>query len=430
MSYRSNYLVGADGGKTVGPKIGVEMEGPGGLRKIVSTHFKADLSVYWDDRTGIAHFCNPVMGAGMRSGSILPLGPTWGRYSEEWQMHFAINPEDPVFPRDEAVNRIRQLLNLPKLEIEVLSLSNWVLERVLASKYRQGRVFIGGDSAHRHPPTTGLGLNTAVQDSHNLAWKLSLVLKGKAPSDILDSYEVERLPIGRINCDWAFFTSQRHHVIAKAIGIEDGQPETNKANFLRMFHDDSEIGKASRAYLQYVIDGQKVEFAAHEMDLGFVYQQGLLVPDGSPAPPRHAMHQVYTPTARPGHRIPHAWLDNQGKRVSTHDLVGPEGHFLLITGRNGTMWAAAARRAAKLRSIGLNVAQIVEPMDQPTNEEYVDLESQWTEVKGFDTDGAILVRPDNIVAWRSAGVGQAQDISDAFDQILGLKSYFTVNGTC
>lgn len=151
MSYRSNYLVGADGGKTVGPKIGVEMEGPGGLRKIVSTHFKADLSVYWDDRTGIAHFCNPVMGAGMRSGSILPLGPTWGRYSEEWQMHFAINPEDPVFPRDEAVNRIRQLLNLPKLEIEVLSLSNWVLERVLASKYRQGRVFIGGDSAHRHP---------------------------------------------------------------------------------------------------------------------------------------------------------------------------------------------------------------------------------------------------------------------------------------
>jgi len=248
--YRAKYLVGADGGKRIGPKIGAEMEGPKGLRKVVSTHFRADLSRYWDDRTGIAHFCNPELGPGMRRGSMLPLGPTWGRYSEEWQMHFAIGADDPAFPRTEAVSRIRKLLKLPDLELEVLSLSNWVLERVLVTKYQRGRVFLGGDACHRHPPTTGLGLNTAVQDAQNLAWKLSYVLKGKAAPAILDSYEEERRPIGKSNCDWALFTSQRHHVIAKAIGLEDNKPELNTARFLDMFDDESETGRASRAYLQ------------------------------------------------------------------------------------------------------------------------------------------------------------------------------------
>ncbi|KIW95796.1 uncharacterized protein Z519_02860 [Cladophialophora bantiana CBS 173.52] len=426
--YRATYLVGADGGKMVGPKIGVEMEGPKGLRKIVSTHFKADLSEYWDDRTGIAHFCNPSLGLGMRSGSMLPLGPTWGRYSEEWQMHFAIGVDDPLFPREDAVARIRQLLKLPDLELEVLSLSNWVLERVVANKYSQGRVFIGGDSAHRHPPTTGLGLNTAVQDSQNLAWKLAYVLQGKADVSLLDTYEMERLPTGKINCDWALFTSQRHHVIAKAIGIEEGKAEANEAHFLNMFDEESEIGKASRAYLQYVIDGQKVEFAAHEMDLGFVYPQGSFVPDGTVPPPRDPMHQHYTPTTRPGHRLPHAWLDCRGAMISTHDLVGTAADFLLITDRDGAEWVDAARKAAKARSIGLRVAQIVAPMDRPSVEEYVDLELQWAEVKGVGAKGAVLVRPDNIVAWRSSGPGSAQDIAGAFDQILGRRDKVTLNG--
>ncbi|KIW56396.1 hypothetical protein PV05_05061 [Exophiala xenobiotica] len=428
-TYRTTYLVGADGGKTIGPKIGVEMQGPKGLRKIVSTHFKADLSEYWDDRTGIAHFCNPSLGLGMRSGSMLPLGPTWGRYSEEWQMHFAIGVDDPVFPREEAVSRIRQLLKLPDLELEVLSLSNWVLERVLADKYREGRVFIGGDSAHRHPPTTGLGLNTAVQDAQNLAWKLAYVLQGKASPKLLDTYAMERHPIGKIVCDWAFFTSQRHHVIAKAIGIEEGKPEANEAHFLNMFNENSEIGKASLAYLQYVIDGQKVEFAAHEMDLGFVYPQGSFVPDGSAPPPRDPLHQLYIPTTRPGHRLPHAWLDRRGDMISTHDLVGTGGAFLLVTNRDGSEWISAARKAAKARSIELRVAQIVAPLDKPATEEYVDLELQWASVKGIGAGGAILVRPDNIVAWRATGPGSMQDIADAFDQICGRNDKVIINGS-
>jgi 2-polyprenyl-6-methoxyphenol hydroxylase-like FAD-dependent oxidoreductase len=66
----------------------------------------------------------------------------------------------------------------------------------LASHYRSGPVFIAGDAAHIHPPTGGQGMNTGIQDAYNLAWKLALVLAGKAPDDLLDSYEAERRPVG------------------------------------------------------------------------------------------------------------------------------------------------------------------------------------------------------------------------------------------
>ncbi|KAJ3543524.1 hypothetical protein NM208_g3521 [Fusarium decemcellulare] len=163
-------------------------------------------------------------------------------------------------------DRIRQLLKLPHLEIEILSFSNWTLERVLAENYRQGRVFIGGDSAHHHPPTTGLGLNTAVQDAHNLAWKLAYTIQGKSSSGLLNTYEIERLSVGRRNCDGAFFTSQGHAVIAAAIGFRDGEPDDNKARLRYLFDQQAELAAAARAQLQYIIDGQAVEFNAHGMD--------------------------------------------------------------------------------------------------------------------------------------------------------------------
>ena len=428
--YRAEYMVGADGGKTVVPKLGIAMEGIRNLRRVVSTHFRADLSKYWDDRTGITHFCNPTLGLGMRSGSLLPLGPTWGRYSEEWQMHFSIGVDDPLFPRESLVTRIRALLNLPDLNVEVLSLSNWVLERVHATEYQRGRVFIAGDSAHRHPPTTGLGLNTAVQDAQNIAWKLAYVLKGKASPSLVDTYHTERQPIGKAVCDWAYFTSSCNPVISAAIGLKPGQPEANIAHFTDMFNENSVTGKAALAYLQYVIDGQKVEFGAHEMDLGFFYPEGALVPDGSPTPHCDPARQIYTRTTRPGHRLPHTWLDLDGETFSTHDLVGPNGDLLLITGREGTQLIDTARKAAKSRGIGLKVAQIVQPLDLPLRGEYVDLDTHWREFQGYEKGGGILVRPDNMVAWRGSDFRCAETVAEAFDQILGLETKPISNGIC
>jgi len=220
VQYRAQYVVGADGGKTVGPKIGVVMEGLTHLDDKVSVHFKADLSEYWDSefvtseyisvthriptgRTLIDHFINPEGGTITYSGALVVTGPTWGRHSEEWTIHFGHRMDDPErFNEANLVPRLRELLKLPDLELEVLHISHWIQERVIANTYGKGRLFIAGDAAHRHPPTTGLGLNTGVADAHNLAWKLALVIRGQADASLLDTYEQERRPVGKRNCDW------------------------------------------------------------------------------------------------------------------------------------------------------------------------------------------------------------------------------------
>ena len=347
-------------------------------------------------------------------------------------MHFAVKVEDPTIPRDEAVQRVRGLLKLPDLKLEVLSFSTWTLECVLARKYQEGRVFIGGDAAHRHPPTTGLGLNTAVQDAHNLAWKLAYVLKGSASPSLLKTYETERQPIGKRNCEWALFTSRNHQVIAAAIGLQDGQAEANKARFTNMFDEESDTGRALKAQLQYVIDGQAIEFHAHDMDLGFSYPAGAIKQDNTNPPPSDPRRQIYVPTTRPGHRLPHAMIDYKGKLLSTHDLLGSSGNFLLITDRNGGPWIEVAKAATMMRNLGLNIAQIVEPLAGTNENEYVDIELSWGKVKEIRKGGAILVRPDGMVAWRSFDLEDPRQIDLAFETVLGFaktKGVGETNGT-
>lgn len=418
-TYRAKYLFGADGGKTVGPKLGIEMDGPKNMRQATSVHFKADLSQYWDESTCIVHFASPENGRGSKTGSMLPLGPTWGRHCEEWQAHFFTPIGEPPFSKEHAVSRLRELLKLPDLQVEVIGTSNWVLERVLARKYGAGRIFLGGDATHRHPPTTGLGLNTAVQDAHNIAWKLSYVLNGTASPNMLESYEIERRHIGKRNCDWALFTSKRHAVINAALGLLEGQAEANTVHLTSMFNPYSEIGRAGRAVLKYVIDGQSIEVSAHEMDLGFFYPEGNLVSDGTDAPLEDPTHQKYTPTTRPGHRLPHVWLEHLGGIISTHDLVGTKGDFLLITDYHGQSWVDAAMQAVKANGVKLRVALIRPPYKGVKTGDYVDFDEHWSQVRGIKDGGAILVRPDTIVGWRSLGPGNSDDISTAFDVILG-----------
>lgn len=410
-------MVGADGGKTVGPKLAIEMDGPQGLRQVTSAHFKADVSQYWDDRTCITNFVSPE-NPGFSSGAMLPLGPTWGRHSEEWQMHFTSRVGDDALTEEAAKRRIKDLLKLPDISLEITNTSTWVLERVLARKYQTSRVFLAGDAAHRHPPTTGLGLNTAVQDAQNLGWKLALVLSGKATSELLKTYEHERRHIGQRNCDWALLTSKRRLLIGTALGLQEGQPEANRAHLTQLFDEQSEMGRAQLAIIQDIVSGQEVEFSAHDLDLGFNYAQGSFVPDGTNPPPEDPKHVVYTPCTRPGHRLPHAWVERDGKTFSTHDLVGTNGRFLLITAHKGAAWIEAAKRAAEHRGIELDWVEIIPPFMEVKGRAYVDSDEQWTKVRGFDDDGAILVRPDTIVGWRALG-SSGTDIAAAFDSILG-----------
>ena len=199
---RAQYMIGADGGKTVGPALGVEMDGLKNIARLVSSHVTADLSPWWDDACLITWFINPDHGGTFGSGAMVPMGPTWGKHSEQWTIHFNFNPDDPEQIDEVSVlPRLRALLKLPDVDMQVHKVSHWTLEGVLADRYQVGRVFLAGDAAHRHPPTTGLGLNTAVQDAHNLAWKLAAVISARADTKLLDSYASERQAIGRRNVD-------------------------------------------------------------------------------------------------------------------------------------------------------------------------------------------------------------------------------------
>jgi 2,4-dichlorophenol 6-monooxygenase len=411
----AQYLIGADGGKTVGPALGVNMEGPTGLLDIVSTHFTADLSAWADEDTLIYWLLNPEGSGSWDSGAMAAMGPTWGKHSEDWVFHFTFRPDDPQrFAEDAVVPRIRNLLRLPELDMQVHTVSHWILEGVLADRYRVGRVLLAGDAAHRHPPTTGLGLNTAIQDAQNLVWKLAAVLNGDASAALLDSYEAERRPIGMRNVDWAMFTFLNHMVIDAGIGLIPGQSLDEKRNVFRAYFADTPMGETRRARTAEVIGTQRTEFHAHDLEIGFSYATGALVADGSPPPPRDPMGSTYHPTTRPGHRLPHAWLEHNGQRLSTHDLTDVCACFALITGPAGGRWVQAAQLVEEKYGVRIKVASIGDGAD------YTDSTGTWTQLRGIEDGGAILVRPDNHVGWRSIGetTSPADDLATALSAIL------------
>jgi 2,4-dichlorophenol 6-monooxygenase len=408
---RCQYLVGADGGKTVGEKVGVTLNGPSGILDMVSCHFKADLSEYADETCLITWFTNPDGAGSWGSGALVPMGPTWGKHSEEWVVHFTFGPDDPErFDEEAIVPRLKELLRVPDLDLEVLKVSHWILEGVLADKYRVGRVFLAGDAAHRHPPTTGLGLNTAIQDAHNLAWKLAAVVKGQASPALLDSYEPERQAIGARNVDWAMFTFLNHLVIDAGLGLTPGQPAEANRQAMEAFFADTPMGATRRARAAEVIETQRTEFQAHDLEIGFSYADGALIPDGSTPPPTDPMGSVYHPTTRPGHRLPHAWLERGGERVSTHDLVDKDG-FVLITDPSGTAWVNAAKAAADKLGVTVRAVTIGDGGD------YSDAEGTWARLREVADGGAILVRPDNHVAYRS--IEAAADAGDVLLKTIG-----------
>jgi 2,4-dichlorophenol 6-monooxygenase len=414
VTVRARYVIAADGGKTVGPREGVQMSGPTNMVDMVSTHFTADLSQYWDDKTLITWFLNPEGESSWGAGAMVQMGPTWGRNSEEWVVHFAFRPDDPErFNEDAIVPRLRELLRLPDLDLTVHKVSHWILDRIVADRWRVGDIFLAGDAAHRQPPTTGLGLNTGILDAHNLTWKLAQVLCVAATDALLDTYEPERKLVSTDGADWALMAFGNHTVIDAGIGLTPGAPlEVNTAAFHALFSDGL-LGEALRARAAETIGTQRFEFQAHDVEIGYHYQEGALVPDGSVPAPRSATGTVYTPTSRPGHRLPHAWLDRDGTRMSTHDIAEGRGAFALITGPDGGSWADAAAVAAEKFGIRINVARI--------GRDYTDPDGVWAQVGEIGNRGAVLVRPDNHVGWRATDeVNQPEHVlTAAIETILG-----------
>lgn len=414
---RAQYMIAADGGRIVGPTLGIEMDGIDRLFDMVTCWFAADLSDYIDDDSVmIRWFTNPEKGGSWGSGVMVALGPeNFGRNSEEWLFHFAFQPDDPAqFDESSVVPRLRELLRLPDLDPRIIRMNNWKVQAVLAREYRRGRIFLAGDAAHRHPPTTGLGLNTAIQDAHNLAWKLAAVLKGKASESLLDTYETERRAVAANNVAWAMMTFQNHLTIDSAIGQMPGAPvELNREAFRKMFSDTPE-GAARRQMVKEVIQTQRCEFQAHDIEIGFYYAQGALLPDGTEPPPRGALGDTHTPSARPGHRLAHAWLEKEDQRVSTLDLTGLGRFTVFVNGRESA-WKDAIAQVSEAAGFPIDLVAVGNEAD------YRDPDGRWNSVSGLEAGGAILVRPDQHVAWRAAAPvsSPVDSLIEALSVILG-----------
>lgn len=414
---RAKYLLAADGGKTVGPKLGIRMLGEKDILDMVTVYFGADLSPWFpDDGTFQTWFANVNAKGLWSNGNLGPRGPkNWGAYSEEWAVHFSMPlAEGEKFDNATVVPRIRELLGIPDLDLNVISVNHWILEGVHAERYREGRILIAGDAAHRHPPTSGLGLNSGIGDAHNLCWKLAAVLHGWADDTLLDSYQPERLPVAQQNIDWALMTFRAHAILPAAAALVAGDQDKNRAALTTLF-SDGRRGEIQRSFVAEVTQALRREFQAHDLDLGVVYEEGAVHPDGTSAPERDPAGLDYRPATRPGHRLPHAWLTQGRDKLSTLDLVRP-GHMLLIIDQDGSSWAEAASKVAEQRNIPIDIRVVGARAElRPAGD-------QWNSVRGVRSDGAILVRPDGHVAYRSIGAvtDPIPQLEEAFNSILGI----------
>lgn len=396
---RARWAVACDGARSrMRRDLGIEMDGPTSLQKFVSIYFEANLARWIGDRSGPLFW---IAGAKARGAVIgFDLARTWA---------LMVPYDDPHTPRDfplpVAERLIAEAIGDSSASFRVTSVGNWNMSAQVAQRYRSGRVFLAGDAAHRFPPTGGLGMNTGIQDAHNLAWKLAAVLRGQAGERLLDSYEEERRPVAQGNCDQSLRNAMRMMEVDMVLGVSTLAPVdpavvmSGDAMSVDYGMDgDGDAARAKREAVHEVIQAQAEHFDFGGLDLGFRYETGALVGDGSEAPPLDV--RVYTPAARPGSRLPHAWVLRQGRRVSTHDIAGG-GRFTLLTGTAGDAWIRAARELVRRDRFELDIA-VIAPAGSDSGD-CVDDTGTWARTSGIGEDGAVLVRPDGHVAWRRAG---------------------------
>jgi 2,4-dichlorophenol 6-monooxygenase len=411
----ADHVVAADGGRTVGGLLGIGDTGPTNLLDMVSAHFSADLSAHLPDPGCLIHwFVNPDHAGSIGSGYLYHLGP-WDERgaSREWVFACAFLPGDPArFDDADMRDRILRSLGLPGLAVELHSVSHWYIRSVVADRFRVGRVYLAGDAAHRIPPWGALGLNTGVQDVHNLTWKLAAALADPELVPLLDSYEIERRPMAVTVAANSLANFQNHGgVVDVALGLDPAAPPAEGWAALDRLYAGGPAGEAARASVEAAMSVLDKEFHAHGVELGFSYPVGAVLREsGQPEACVPEDQLVYRPTSSPGHHLPHAWLETPDGRRSTLDLGRP-GRWVLLTDTAGAAWrdALAASRAP--------LAPLVDVVEVGSAAERQHRSgSDWPTLREVGSDGALLVRPDTFVAWRSPVL--PRDPAASLDEVL------------
>ncbi len=410
LEVRASYALGCDGARSiVGEQGGFEFEGqPRGIGAI-TVWIEADLTRYAKHRSGALFF---VCGPGSEDVfSIWTCVEPWS----EWSTIFARHGGLPNELDEEKVRaRVRAAIGDPDVPFRIKKISEWEVNHVVASRFRNRRLFLAGDAAHRHPPANGLGSNTSIQDSYNLAWKLALVCSGRADPGLLDSYSDERQPVGRQVVDRANQSIGEMVPWLEALGFRPDQSEEEALRIVdRLFSPE---GERQREALLDGLERMNGQFNAHGVELGQRYSSQAVVGDGTSFPPYTRDPDLYYhPTTHPGAHLPHVWLQRGTEDVSTLDLCRYD-RFTLITGIDGAAWREAAVQVT--RATGVTIAPVAVGLGQTNN----DVLGKWTRIRQIDDAGCLLVRPDRFIAWRCPGrvADPAGELEAVVRKILGI----------
>ena len=358
------YLVGSDGANSVvRAGLGISLAGRGTLGQAAGLYFRApELGRHLGPRPGVMYW---ILAPGC-GGVIYTIDG-----GDEWvfNRYFAAgetgDTESPAALIREAIGA--------DIEIEVLSAQNWLPRQLVAERYATERCFLAGDACHLFVPTGGFGMNTGIGDAVDLAWKIAARLAGWGGAKLLASYDAERRPVGLYNTREAADNYDKSGTIFSVPAA---------------LEEDGAAGNAARAAVADLLPPKIKHFAPIGVHLGYRYEHSpVIADDGTVAP---AIDPVrYVPTARPGHRAPHAWIA-PGK--STLDLFGAGFTLLRFVNHDGDAFV----RAAKDADMPLSVIDIADD----------------AVAKLYETR-LVLVRPDGHVAWRGDEVpGDARAIID------------------
>lgn len=351
----TDYLVGADGSRSrVRQAIGARMEGEHGLSRNCNVVFRAPgltqahrhgpAIMYWQVNAELPSLVGPM-----------DRGDTWFFMPTKL-------PEGVRFDATDAPGLIRRATGIER-DYEVLSSDEWTASRLLATSYRDRRVFLAGDACHLHPPFGGYGMNMGVCDGVDLGWKIAAVLSGWGGEALLDSYEAERRPVHGFVLDEAV---ANHAVLGNQLAVDGIEAPGERGDRVR-----AEIGARVRA-------AKLREFATLGVVLGYHYHGSPVVAsEDGPAPESDFIN--YVPSARPGCRAPHAWLHDGD---SLYDRFG-KGFTLLATPAASERDVQAATSDAAAKGVPVSV---VRPAEPGIGRLY---EARLT-----------LIRPDQHVAWR------------------------------
>ncbi len=377
---RASYLVGCDGGtSTVREALGIPMSGPPALTYTTNVIFRcAGLEKLHDKAPGYRYI---LIGP---EGTWATLVAIDGR--DRWRFSL-VGDETRREPSDDEIRQAIVRAMGKEFQFEILSVLPWVRRQLVADRYGSKRAFIAGDASHLTSPTGGFGMNMGIQDVVDLCWKLEGAIKGWAGPRLLESYEIERRPVGIRNVNEATGNLKR------MLAPRDSRPSPT------VFEPGPAGDAARREFGERYTQMMKREWFTPGIHLGYVYEGSpIVVPDGTPPPPDDVM--TYAQTARPGSRAPHAWL---GEDQSTLDLFG-RGFVLLRLGADAPKGDRLVRSAAQ-RKVPLTVVDI-----------------RNAEAEGVYERRLVLVRPDGHVAWRADGEPSEQEALRIVDTVRGAAA--------